>query len=258
MPSLFDGTCGLEDPKTIYDLMDAKYPGSPCSESRELWELQRECKISLHSKRRETMLEKAVAILAESCHMPWWFNQCPVASGIVDPRSDGGRCVDLIHWSSSSGCARFIELKWNSNDPLYALRQILRYGVAYIFCRVHRRELPLQGKYYRPLMDARKIALEVAAPRRFYSGHDEKQRFGDVSKSLDDFARSKTSGDLAMSLDALAFPAEFNQVPFADGQDVSEKCFTKELSHEGRMVRDAFEGLAPAWPDSDDRKEQLR
>ena len=53
-----------------------------------------------------------------------------------------------------------------------------------------------------------------------------------------------------MSLNAFAFPEEFNQVPFKYGQDVKEKCDTFELSDEGRIVRDAFAGLTPVWSDS--------
>ena len=255
MSSLFDGTCGIEDPNEMYDLMEAKYSGSPSSESKELWKLRRKCGISPDSNRRETILEKAVAMLAESCHMPWWFNQCPVASGIVRSSRNRKNAVDLVHWSEPSGCVRLIELKWKSNDPRYALREILRYGVAYIFCRVHRRELPLQGKYYRPLMDANNVALEVVAPHRFYENYNEKDLFASVSKSLDQCAQSKTGGTLSMSLNAFAFPEEFNQVPFKNGQDVKEKCFTEELTDEGRLVRDAFEGLTSVWPNSNESGE---
>ena len=86
--------------------------------------------------------------------------------------------------------------------------------------------------------------------QKFYVDYNEKDRFASVSKSLDQCARSKTDGKLSMSLNALAFPEEFNQVPFKNGQDVKEKCFTEELTDEGRRVRDAFAGLTPVWSDS--------
>ena len=250
MSSFLDDTCGIEDPYELYLRMEANYPGSPDSDSDELWKLRRKCEISPENPRLETMLEKAVAILAESCHMPWWFNQCPVASGIVRSRNNRKNAVDLVHWSESNGSARLIELKWGSNDPRYALREILRYGVAYIFCRVHREELPLQGKYFRPLMDANKVALEVVAPRMFYNDFNENVPFASVSRTLDECARSKTDGKLSMSLKALVFPKDFCHIPFENGQDVKEKCFTQELSSEGQMVRDAFANLTPAWPNS--------
>ena len=52
------------------------------------------------------------------------------------------------------------------------------------------------------------------------------------------------------SSSALAFPEEFDRIPFENGQDVREKCDTNKLSDEGRMVRDAFARLAPAWLNS--------
>ena len=247
MPSLFDKTCGIEDPNRIYDVLKSNYPGSPCSESQELWRLRHACHISPQSPYQEKKLEKAVAMLAYRKHMVGWFNQCPVASGIVGSNSNRKNAVDLVHWSESSRDARLVELKWESDNPPYALREILRYGVAYIFCRVHRCELPLAG---RPLMDARHVALEVVAPRKFFVDYNEKALFASVSKSLDQCAQSKTDGKLSMSLNALAFPEEFNQVPFKNGQDVKEKCFTEELTDEGRRVRDAFAGLTPVWSDS--------
>lgn len=246
MSSLFDGTFELEDPMEIYAQMEGNYLGYPCSQSAELWKLRRECCISDHSTRRETMLEKAVAQLSKSGYMPRWFNQCPVASGIVDPYSDGGRRVDLVHWSETIGCARLIELKWGSNDPESAMQQVLRYGMAYLFCRVHQGELPLQGN---PLMKARHVVLEVIAPHRFFAGKLASNRFVHTSKKTGEFVGFKTSDELTMSLCALAFPKEFDEVPFENGKDVKEECLSDELTEKGRIVRDAFAELTQVFPE---------
>ncbi|MCY3709371.1 MAG: hypothetical protein OXG26_10785 [Caldilineaceae bacterium] len=279
MPSLFDGIYGTETVNEIYDKIQANYPGFPLSRSDKLWLLRRECGICHDNRSPETMLEKAVAMLAKRGHMPGWYNQCPVASGIVGSHSDRRSDVDLVNCSESRKNVRLVELKWGSDNPMSALQQILRYGVAYIFCRVHRQELPL---HYRSLMDARQVSLEVVAPCQYYYGeHSVSRRFdvyawldrfgpGDpnrssvvdsdrieiadylakTSQSLDEFARSKTDGSLTMSLNGLAFPEEFNKIPFENGQDVRKKCSTKELSAEGRMVRDAFAGLTPVLSQS--------
>ena len=190
---------------------------------------------------REKILEKAVAVLAEKRHMLGWFNQCPVAAGITHPKKDNKRAVDLVHWSKADRHVRLIELKWKSNSPLYALFEVLEYGLAYIFCRIHKKELPLQCP---SLMNARHVSLEVIAPRLFYNGYNEKDRFAQMSKTLNEFASSKISG-LTMSLDALAFPAGF-QIPFKNGKEVEdeEKCATDK----GQRVRDAFNNLTPVWP----------
>ena len=89
-------------------------------------------------------------------------------------------------------------------------------------------------------MDVSNISLEVVAPSSFYENYNEKDLFARVGESLDQFAMSKTGGELSMSLNALKFPEEFDQVPFKNGQEVIDKCFTDELTAEGRRVRDAF------------------
>ena len=256
MPELFLCVNGIENIEEIFDRM-INNCRNPCSTSKKLWQLRQDCDICDRNYSPEKMLEKTVAILAKQGHMKGWFNQCPTASGITDAsesRRDSfakgkGRNIDLVYRPESSDRVRFVELKWETkkDDPNSALWQIVRYGIAYVFCRIHKDKLPVTD---RPLMSARHVGLEVAAPRQFYMGHDEKERFTRVSESLDEFARIKTGGALSMSLSALSFPENFDEVPFANGQDVKEKCFTQELSNEGRMVRDSFAGLTPVWPRS--------
>ena len=67
--------------------------------SEQLWQCRRATDIADHNRSQEIILEKAVANLAEQGHMPGWFNQCPVASGIADPHEDKRRAVDLVHLS---------------------------------------------------------------------------------------------------------------------------------------------------------------
>ena len=248
MSILFNGTEPMEDIKKIYERMEANCP-EPWSNSKPLWDIRQACNIADHNTGIETLLEKAVAMLAKKGYMPGWYNQCPAASGINDSDKDRGSRVDLVHLSKSDDRARLVELKvnWGSNGPSSALRQILRYGAAYIFCRVHRKELPLQ---VRPLMDVSHVSLEVVAPRHLYNRYDERRHLERMRKSLDEFAGSKTVQDIgisSMSLDALAFPAEF-EIPFKNGGEVKQKCDTGKLTDKGRQVRDAFNKLAPAWP----------
>lgn len=216
MASLFAGTENTEDMGRIYERLEANCP-QPSSTSKALWELRRATNISDHSANKEMMLEKAVAILANNGYMTKWFNQCPAASGIGDSSRNRKSSVDLVHWDPSNKRARLVELKWASDDPHYALREIPRYGAAYLFCRIYRDKLPLKG---RSMMDARHVSLEVAAPAHYYRGYD-----------------------LAS---ALAFPKDCDQIPFTDGEKVTQKCNTTGLTPDGRKVRDAFEGLTPA------------
>ena len=245
MGSLFENTDGMDNITDIYNQMEANYRGSPCSESKELWKLQYECNLFPSQQTPQTMLDKAVAMLAARGHMHGWFNRCPVAAGIIDPRADNNYRVDLVHWSESSKHARLVKLKWKwqSNDPLSALMQILRYGAAYIFCRVHRNALPLRN---RPLMDAHHVSLEVVAPYSFC--RNLKAQITKTHDSFIDnsFVDSKISG-LKMSLKVLAFPDKF-QIPFTNGGEVKSKCDTVQLTPEGQAVRDAFNNLTQIWP----------
>lgn len=257
MPELFQGTEGIECIEEIYATMKSNCP-NPCTTSGSLWLPRQECKICDRNDSLEKMLEKAVAILAKEGQMQGWFNQCPTASGLTDASEDRrssaskgkGRNVDLVYWSNSSDRARLVELKWNeqTDDPYSAMWQIVGYGVAYIFCLIHRDKLPLRGN---PLMNASHVALQVVAPRQYYISHDNEKDFADVGYSLEEFARTQIGGHFTMSLDAFSFPAEFKHAfeqDFKNGRDVKEKCFTKQLSDEGRRVKDAFGGLALVWP----------
>lgn len=231
----------------MYKTLEKNYRqvgAKPRSQSEELWRCEPVTSINIDGKNNqsgEKILEKAVAMLAVKGQMPDWSNQCPVASGISDPRKDNKRAVDLVHWSKSDSHLRLVELKWKSNSPLYALFEVLEYGLAYIFCRIHKKELPLQCP---SLMDARHLSLEVVAPRQFYARCDKKSFFAQMSKSVNRFASSKTNG-LSMSLEALAFPDGF-QIPFKDMKEVEdeEKCDTDK----GQQVLNAFNKLEPVWP----------
>ena len=69
MANLFNGTEGMKDIGKIYARLAANCP-RPSSDSEKLWELRRTTKISAHSPNKETMLEKAVAMLADNGYMP--------------------------------------------------------------------------------------------------------------------------------------------------------------------------------------------
>lgn len=170
--------------------------------------------------------------------MPGWSNQCPTASGIGDSSKYRHRNVDLVHWSEADGTARLVELKWKSDDAQKALAQVLGYGATYIFCRCHREELPLKD---RPLMTVR---LEVVAPAAYYRDSGVERHLHRMRKALDRFDAGRRIPGLSMSLDALAFPVDFDALSFANGGDVKELCGGGTGRHRHRRVRDAFDNLA--------------
>ena len=246
MASLFDGAEGMEDIAEILGRIETNAP-YPSLTSPKLWKLRRKTYIAPHHPGRETMLEKAVAMLAANRHMPGWFNQCPTASGICGPFCDRRSNIDLVHWSEADGHARLVELKWNSDGPSEAMRQILRYGAAYLFCRMYSDRLPVRR---RAVMEAREISLQVAAPASYYTESGLRDGLLRAREYLTRFDIGSRMEGLSMSLDVLAFPEWFDSLPFADGKGARSACDTAVLGEAGRQVRDAFDGLASVSPEA--------
>lgn len=247
-PTLFDSTDGVDDIVEILDRMDANCP-TPSSTSKALWQLRRATDGCLHGN--ETLLEKAVAMLADNGHMPGWFNQCPTASGIGGSYRNKRRNVDLVHWCAKEGRLTLVELKWGNATPADAVRQILRYGAAYLFCRTHRGALPIGN---RPAMSALHVALRVVAPAGDYGDKDLRDCLFRARQSLGRVPGRTRLPGLSMSLDALAFPAWFDHLPFANGATVRDSCDRPELTEDGRIIVDAFNGLASVQFDRDETK----
>ena len=219
----------------LYERIAGNIPARIVRRSGQLWHCRRATCIADRNPSQETVLEKAVAKLAESGHMPGWFNQCPVASGVAGPRSDQRRAVDLVHLSDDT--ARLIELKWASDTPVHALFQILEYGLAYILARLRTKELGLDD---RPLMYVSHTGLEVVGPRAFFAAAGWSSLFAVLGKALAEFAEQRSGGAWSMSLKACSFPKEFDRVPFTHGSTLNTAPRTGRLTAEFHMVRDAF------------------
>lgn len=244
MPTLFDGTHGTDDIVEILSRMQANC-SQPSSNSRKLWRLRRAACVTAHNRSRETLLEKAVAMLACNGYMPEWFNQCPVASGIGDSTGGKRRCVDLVHWRGADSRLSLIELKWDSDTASKAMWQILRYGAAYLFCRTYRERLPVDEQ----AMSATHVALRIAAPSPYYAEDGFMDCLSRARVGLRSIGDEPGARGLSMSLDALAFPEWFDRLPFSDGAEVRNACDRPELTEKGRMVIDAFDGLTSVCPD---------
>ena len=239
-PALFGGTVGIDDIIEILDRMKANCR-SPATKSEDLWSLRRK-RDRLTSEGKETMLEKAVAMLADNGHMPGWFNQCPVASGIGGSNANKRSCVDLVHWSGEeSRRLTLVELKWGTSTPTGAVQQILRYGAVYLMCRMHPKPLRVVS---RRAMSATHVALRVVAPRQDYHRDDGlRDCFRRARESHGRIPGRTGLSGLSMSLDAQAFPKSFGDLPFKNGDEVRDFCDRPELSDEGRSIVSAFGGL---------------
>jgi hypothetical protein len=126
---------------------------------------------------KEKLLEKAVA-----CHLPiaTWANQVVTASGLSLNSGDGHRNIDLIN-KTGPARYRFIELKIESNNPVYAAVELLEYGLLYWWARQHP-EIHIKGREDQALFGAEHIVMEVLAPTAYYTGYDKAAlvRFADL------------------------------------------------------------------------------
>ena len=238
---LFDGTDGIDHIGEIPARMHANCP-RPRSTSTRLWELRHATNLAGRNRSNETMLERAVAMLAANGHMPGWFNQCPAASGIGDSSLHKHRSVDLVHWIAPDARLTLVELKWASDRPADAVRQILRYGAAYLFCRMHSATLPVAN---RAAMTASHVALRIVAPARYYKDGDLSECIGRAREGLGGLDGRPGLSGLGMSLDALAFPEWLDRLPFACGAETRDSCGGPQLTENGRTIVDAFNDLTP-------------
>ncbi len=153
-----------------------------------------------------------------------------------------------MHWSRAGRRARLVELKWDSDSPSEAVRQVLRYGAAYLFCRMHRNRLPVGRD---SVMDAGHISLQVAAPASYYTDSGLRYCLSRARENLARFDIGSRIDGLSMSLDVLALREWFDSLPFANGEEVRAECDTAKLTEAGRKVRDAFDGLASVCPEEE-------
>lgn len=122
---------------------------------------------ALNNESDEVTLERAIV----SAWPDQWAYQMPVASGLFGPASDKRRAVDLIGLRGD-GRFDFVELKLQSDTPLYAAMEILAYGLVYLASRIDAaKNLAYPDGKTLPVMAATTIDLIVLAPADYYKGY---------------------------------------------------------------------------------------
>lgn len=206
--------------------------------SRENWRLERKLSISPQNRSPEVVLERTIAVLGDRGLSPSWYNQMPVASGVVSDRSDKRAAVDLVNYED--GQADFIELKWASDTPAYAAFEILRYGLAYLVCRERAAEFQYQSK---ELMGLTRLSLVVLAPTNFYEPFDLSALAEGIRAGLRELS-DRCLQDVELSFSFTSFPDDF-QLPFVDGASLLS-CQDGDLSRCGDLIA-ALGALRPVW-----------
>ena len=118
--------------KIVYKQLELRYSNRPRKRkpSQENWRWEQQIHLVDNNSSAEVNLEKR---LIRSSN-PNWANAIPTASGLFD---DGGRKANIDLAVRNGKTAAFIELKWDSNHPVYAAVEIIGYAMAWVQARVH-------------------------------------------------------------------------------------------------------------------------
>jgi len=221
--------------------------------SRENWRYEPQTRIADRNRSPEVVLERAIETLAVLGDLPGWCSQVPVASGLVDGYSDKRAALDLVRIEGNT--AELIELKWESDTPLFALFEVLRYGLVLLLSRQHARDFGYSG---RPLIEAAVLKFVVLAPAPYYHQYHLPglRRISDtVSRGLGLLAQAHP--DLPEpGLQFLRFPVNFD-LPVRSGEEVNAMREGDETPAKVRLLK-AIESIEPVWGPSDEGADSSR
>jgi hypothetical protein len=128
------------------------------------WRKPRSCyRTDNHSK--EVTLERNLIKALEASGNTNWSNQVPLISGITEDHRPYPQKIDLVK-RRGQDAFEFVELKVDSNNPVFAAYQILIYGLLWLLSRQYRKHL---GYVDNPILNAHELHLSVLAPRAYYS-----------------------------------------------------------------------------------------
>jgi len=142
--------------------------------SKELLRFELMTELSNKNFAAETVFEKRFALeakaVSQSGQTGKWANQIPIWSGICD--SGGGKANIDIGYSPEAGNFTLYELKICSNNPLYAVVELMTYALGYFLVRKLAEGCPEEAKRIRShdagLLDAKVVSFSVLAPEEFY------------------------------------------------------------------------------------------
>ena len=209
--------------------------------SRENWRLERQTTISHANRSPEVLLERAIAVLGGRGILDEWYNQIPVASGLIDGHADKRAAIDLMRLSDKR--VEFVELKWNSDNPAFAAFEILRYGLAYLFSYINRTSF---GYEENSLMKIDQVSLRVLAPQIFYDGCDLTWLGDGLSNGIGEISEKMTGQAITMDFGFLAFSAGYEQ-PFRSGEEVLRMQDASEDADPYKSLVYAMHNLEPIW-----------
>lgn len=186
------------------------------------------------TRKEERDLEHKIANIVGLDDSEWvWWNQMPIASGLVGHRADRTRAIDLACRSKKdSSHYRLIELKVirKAGSPMFAMIEIVLYTLVYLVLRKNRREKWLSEDWlHTDIFSAKLIDLCVLAPVDYYEGYDLGWLEHDFSQALAVVCNKNFGDALTMTLSnyALTGIPKWPEVNLEDGM--------------------TLQGLATAW-----------
>ena len=183
--------------------------------------------------------------------MPEWHNQIPVASGLVDDKKHKRTAVDLVRMDGDAAeLAELIELKWESDTPLFALFEVLLYGLALLLSRRNAKKFGYRGL---PLIEAPVVRLAVLAPSQYYQYYDDCRydcrKYADVISAGLQLLRDTHSDLPEMSFRFLRFPICIDKPLFNNRAEVKELKLSRDDDPRRVKLRKAMSALEPVWED---------
>lgn len=170
-----------------------------------------------HDKRKpERECEHTLANIIGKGDPKWtWWNQMPIASGLVKSHSDKTRAVDLVCKGKGEGNEKhykLVELKLNrqAGSPLFAMMEILRYGLIYFVLRKNQHKVWQYGlSPDTRIFEAKQIDLCVLAPWDYFDGYEHLGWLeNELSDALAVACHEEFGGDLKMSLTSYRPPCK--------------------------------------------------
>jgi len=208
-PDTFDGLSLVQG---IYERVESNWNKAQYhNPSPKNWRFEPRRDISDKNTDPEIKLERAIVNLEINSPPGYiWANQVPTSSGLVHPRADGPHHIDLVH-QRDVRTYEFIELKVESNTPLYAAMEILQYGILYIFCR--RNKQIRDAVKDKRLLEAKTIDLKVLAPHDYYKGSKLDWLEVEINRGLKSFLLPFATFGFEMDFKFEAFLRSFSLSP---------------------------------------------
>ena len=149
--------------------------------SKENWRWKRHQSLGTDNRSPELKLERAIV---NACGENW-SNQMPTASGLTGPAADKRAAVDLVLREDPTSYS-LVELKVNSDTPLFAAVEIMKYGLLLLWSKNNQDVLGYEQKR-QPILAAKTVTLGVLAPADYYSNFDLTRLASVLDSGLDEF-----------------------------------------------------------------------